>query len=138
VSRQYTFEADAIDCRVSLTESDYGRVMSIWLPATMWSQVKSAYEMIPFMASSKGQPMATATLTDAAGNDTAAVTAEGAEAAGIRIERDGYGVNVKLDQPRIVKLGANNTVLIQIVADDGTPAPADEVKLQYRLTPFVR
>lgn len=49
VTRRYTCHPDSIDCEVALAESDYGRVLSIWMPGRRWSEMKSAWEMIPFL-----------------------------------------------------------------------------------------
>lgn len=136
VSRAYTFNPDSIDCESALSESDYAQALSIWSPARRWSEVKVAYEMIPFMiAANKDKPVAVS-LKDGAGKDLGAATANLVEAQSIRIDQGGYGVDIRLAEPRKVKLGANNTILIQLAEERAKPTPASEVRLKYRLVPF--
>jgi hypothetical protein len=130
VSRSFTYNPDSIDCDVALSESDYARVLSIWSHGRLWSEVKVAYEMIPFMKGAK------VTLKDAAGKELGDATKALAEAKSIRIDRGGYGVEIQLEKPMKVQLGANDTVLIQLAAEGAKPTPAAEVKLKYRLVPF--
>jgi hypothetical protein len=54
----------------------------------------------------------------------------------IRIDRGGFGVTIRLDQPRKVVLGANATVMIQLVEPGDKSTPAAAVSLKYRLEPF--
>lgn len=61
------------------------------------------------------------------------LTEEKVEAAGVLVDRGGYGMLVELDTPRFVKRGNNDTILIQL-ADRLTPA--SEVDICYRLVPF--
>ncbi len=51
VARSYTFNNDGIDCAVNRAESDYARVMSVWSHDRLWSEMRLAYEMIPYLAS---------------------------------------------------------------------------------------
>ena len=135
-ARSYTFNADSIDCSVKLSESSYANVLSIWSHGRNWSEVKVAYEMIPFLPKTpKGKPTIV-TLLDAAGKDLGAAAADAVEAARVRIDRGGFGVVIELDKPRLVHRGANNTVMIQLAKAGAKPVPADQVGVSYRLVPF--
>jgi len=138
VARSYTFNADSIDCEVALAESDYARALSIWSHGRLWSEVKVAYEMIPFLPLPKGpkKPVVAVTVKDADGKDIGELTPTPVEAKIIRIDRNGYGVEIQLEAPRKVSLGQNNTVLIELAAEGAKPTPAAEVKLKYRLVTF--
>lgn len=137
VMRRYTYNADSIDCAVNLAESDYARVLSIWAPDRKWSDVRQVSEMIPYLPKdSTGQKAAVVTLLDAAGKELAPATATPTVAKTIRIDRGGFGVNIRLDQPRKVLLGSNHTVLIQLVEPNDKPTPAEQVALTYSLEPF--
>ncbi|MBI3986426.1 MAG: hypothetical protein HY343_05880 [Lentisphaerae bacterium] len=137
VTRSYTYNADSIDCSVALAESDYGRVLSIWSHERNWSEVRLAYEMIPFLAKGPdGNKATTVTVGDAPGQALGASNAPAVSAKTIRIDRGGFGVTLELDQPRNISLGANSTVLIQLVEPADKPTPASKVVLKYRLIPF--
>jgi len=124
-ARKYTFGADAVDCEVSLTPTDYAQILSLWSPGRSLSEVREAYEMIPFVN-------AKVTLLGADGAALGELKAQPVEAKTIVIDRRGYGVRVELDKPRKVLAGAS-TVLIQL-ADKVTPA--EQIALKYRLVPF--
>ncbi|MBI2440152.1 MAG: hypothetical protein HYV35_02155 [Lentisphaerae bacterium] len=137
VLRRYTYNADSIDCAVSLAESDYARVLSIWAPQREWSGVRLVNEMIPYLPKDPASKQATAvTLFDANAKDLGTATTTPVLAKSIRIDRGGFGVNIQLDQPRKVSLGSNGTVLIQVVEPGEKPILADKVALSYRLVPF--
>jgi hypothetical protein len=79
----------------------------------------------------------TATVVTAADGST--LTEAGATTASVRIDRGGFGVEIRFDKPRRVKRGAGNTVMIEVVAPvpaGGKPVPAGEVGLSYTLAPF--
>jgi len=135
ISRNYTYNRDSIDCEVGLAESDYAAPLSIWSRSLRknWSEVRTAYEMLPYMADNA--PTAV-TLRDDKGKDLGAATPEAREAKDIRIDRGGYGVDVRLEKPMKVKLGANSTVLIQLTPEGKSETPAGDVALKYRLVPF--
>lgn len=127
-TRSYTYEDAAIACHVHLGDTHYRE--ALWgkgPPAAL----TEAYEMIPFV-SKKGSE----TLVTAIGADGRAVVLDGSpiSSTNVVVDRGGYGVRIELDQPRAVKRGANNTVLIAL-ADK--PVPPDQVKLDYRLVPYV-
>ena len=91
--------------------------------------------MLPFLPMQPDGKTATSVKTA----DGAALTESGATTASVRIDRGGFGVEIRLDKPRPVKLGKGNTVMIQVVAPvpaDGKPVPADQVGLSYTLAPF--
>lgn len=75
-------------------------------------------------------------MKDVAGTDLGAVTTNLVTAKTIRIDRGGFGVEVLLEQPKQVQLGANSTVLIQIVGGSTNLTLAAEINLKYRLIPF--
>lgn len=152
VARKYTYNPDSINCEVALSESDYARVLSIWSHERQWSEVKFAYEMIPYIIDAT-KP-AKITVTDAAGK-TADLGKAPVTAKSVRIDCGGYGVVVELEKPLPVKLGDNHTVLVLIAGKDGdasVPAefkkpklasghefigvPASLVAAKYRLVPF--
>lgn len=132
--RSFTYQPDGVDCSVQLATSDYARVMSIWSHGRLWSEVREAWEMLPFMPMNvDGKTPTKVTLADGS-----AVTAAGASSASVRIDRGGFGVEIKFDQPRVVKLGAN-TVMIQVVAPvpaGGKPVEAEKVTMKYNIVPF--
>jgi len=137
-ARSYTFNADSIDCSVKLSESSYANVLSLWSHERNWSEVKVAYEMIPFMGKTPGGKATAVTLLGAGGKAIGAAAANAVEAARIRIDRGGFGVVIELDKPRPVRRGANNTVMILLAKAGAKPVPADRVAIRYRLVPFGR
>ncbi len=134
-TRSYKYNDDSIDCSIQLHESEYARVMSIWGHGRLWSEVREAWELIPFIPMRPdGKTRTSVTVADGS-----ALTADGTTTSTVRIDRGGFGVEIKFDQARFVKLGIGNTVMIQIVAPvppDGKPVPADQVTLAYKLLPF--
>jgi len=139
--RRYTFERGAIDCEVHLCESHHDNVFSIWGGRPrLRGKVVEAYEMIPFadVLKRKGRPRPTKGRTrveglTASNESLGALTEEKVEAAGVLVDRGGYGMLVELDMPRFVKRGDNDTILIQLV---DRLTPASEVGICYRLAPF--
>lgn len=136
VTRRYTCNPDSIDCEVALAESDYGRVLSIWLPLRQWSEMKSAWEMIPFLKLGTDKQPTRVTLKDNAGKELGAATTNLTTATAIRIDRGGFGVEIQLERPLAVKLGANDTVLIRLIDETAKAVPAADVRLRYRIVPF--
>lgn len=132
VNRSYTFQPTAIDCAVQLAPSDYSQTLSLWTHGRPWSEMRLAYEMIPFMP--KGPDGKTATTVKTA--EGAALTANGATTTRVRIDRGGFGVEIQFDKPQTVKLGQNNTVLIELVKLGPKPTPADKIGIKYKLVPF--
>jgi len=130
--RSYTFNPDSIDCSVELAESDYAEVMSLWMHTRLWSEMRAAYEMIPYLPKGPDAKTATAVKT----GEGTALTAAGATTSRVRIDRGGFGVEIQLEKPAMVKLGTNSTLLIQLVAPGPKPTPAADVKLKYRIVPF--
>jgi len=134
-TRSYKYGDDSVECSFQLEESEYARVMSIWGHDRYWSEVSEAWEMIPFVGKCPdGKTMTAATL-----DNGKVLSSEPATASSVRIDRGGFGVEIKLDQPRPVKLGTGNTVMIQLiepVPGGGKPIPANQVKLSYKLIPF--
>jgi len=128
VARKYTYNADSIDCEVSLAPAAYESLLMLWIKDRPFADLREAYEMIPF---NKGA----VTLLDAGGKAIGAPGAAARRAKTVVIDCGGYGVRIVLDKPRKVLAGGNSTVLIQLI--DG-PAKAETVRLKYRLVPFGR
>jgi hypothetical protein len=135
VMRSYDFKPDGIACQVSLASSALEKTMSLWSHDPARSAVRLAYEMLPFLDTVKKTP-AQVTLRDAAGGEIGALTPEPKTAASVRIDRGGFGVEIRLDKPRPVQLGEGRTVLIELVAPGSAPVPADQISLSYLLVPF--
>jgi hypothetical protein len=76
------------------------------------------------------------TLLDPAGAAIGPATTVPTSAQTVRIDRGGFGVEIRLERPAKVLLGANNTVLVQIAEEGPKPTPAKEVALRYKLVPF--
>jgi hypothetical protein len=134
-TRRYTYQPAAIDCEVQLQASDYARVMSIWTHGRLWSEVREVWEQIPFLPQQPDRKTPTSVKTA----DGSELTAAGVTTPAVRIDRGGFGVEIKLDQPRLVKRGAADTVMIQVVAPvpaGGQPVPAEQASLRYKLVPF--
>ena len=141
-TRTYTYGPYAIDCEVALAESGHDNVFGLWggRPA-LRGKVAEAYEMIPFVDAPKPKKKPrhptrgrTTVVALAADNSPMAALSETAQqAAGVLIDRGGYGVVIELDKPRAVSRGQNDTVLVQVV---GKKTAASEVALRYRLLPF--
>jgi hypothetical protein len=131
VSRSYVFQPDAIDCSVNLTKSDYSQVLSLWTHGRLWSEMRLAYEMIPFMPKTPDGKPTTVTTAEGTPLTTAVVTTSR-----VRIDRGGFGVEIVFEKPLPVQLGQNNTVLVQLVAPGSAPVPAEKIELKYKLAPF--
>lgn len=127
VARKFTFGQDAVECEVNLATTDYREILTLWSKERPLSEIKTAYEMIPF------QPGAKAAILASAGAQPVDLSSTPASAQTIVIDRGGYGVKVELDQPRNVLLGANDTALIELV---NKPTTSDNIALKYRLTPY--
>ncbi len=131
-TRSYTFGPTFVDCSVRLATSDYAQALSLWGPGRRWSEVRLAYEMVPYLPRSHDGKAATAVRTA----EGAPLDARGATTRRVRVDRGGFGVEIQFDAPRAVKLGQNNTVLIELVGPGARPTPAEKVGLKYRLVPF--
>ncbi len=135
ITRSYDFQPDGIACQAALAPSAYDNTMSLWSHDPARSAVRLAYEMIPYLDATRRKP-ATVTLTGADGKDGGALTAEPRLASQVRIDRGGFGVDIRLDKPRNVQLGQERTVLIEIVGPSTNSVPAEQVTLSYTLVPF--
>ena len=90
--------------------------------------------MIPFQPNQRDKPTPTiVALLDAAGKPGKAVGKEPVNAAGVLIDRGGFGVRILFDKERPVQRGNNNTVMIRLA--DKVVA-AKDVSMSYRLVPF--
>lgn len=132
VARSYSFGPTAIECSVQLGKTDYTQIFGLWSGPRPWSEMRLAYEMIPFLPKSLSGK--TATLVTTA--DGAPLTAGGAKTERVRIDRGGFGVDIQFERPITVKLGQNNTILCQLVAPPAPAMPAEQVRLKYKLIPF--
>ena len=132
VTRRYTFAPDAIECSVQLARSDYARVIYLWGHEGYWSELRLAYEMIPYLPKRLDRRTPTAVLAD----DDTPLTVEALATKSVRIDRGGFGVVIEFAEPLTVSLGQNSTVLIHLVEPAPKPTPAERVALQYRLVPF--
>lgn len=136
IRRTFAFKADEIACSLQLDETSYGDLLNLWLKNALRGKVREAYEIIPFQPNQrvKGKKEATmVTLLDAEGKSLKPLEKEPAEAAGVLIDRGGFGVRIVFDKARPVMRGLNNTVMIRLA--DKTVA-AREVSMSYRLVPF--
>jgi hypothetical protein len=131
-TRSYTYNPDSVDCSVKLGPSDYAQVLSLWTHGRSWSEIRQAFEMIPFLGKQADGKTPTAITIDAG---TSLLT-DGAVARRIRIDRGGFGVEIQLEKPTLVKRGSNDTLLIQLTEPGAKPTPADKVAIRYRLIPF--
>ena len=156
IARSFTFNADSITCEAQLATSDYSDILSVWSWPRYWSEVKFAYEMIPFMPLNPAGKPTVVTLLGADGKDLGPITTTPTEAKTIRIDRGGFGVEVRLESPLKVLLGGNSNVLIQIVEEpklapgqqiSSVPpkptdkdavrhTPAEKVAIKYSLVPY--
>src|SRR4029079_17721693 len=114
-----------------LAQTDYAETLSLWTHGRQWSELRLAYEMIPFLPKAPDGKTAT-TIKTAEG---AALTVNGATTSRVRIDRGGFGVDIQFDSPQTVKLGQNNTVLIELVKLAPKPTPAEKVGLKAKLGP---
>jgi hypothetical protein len=130
VTRRYTFGEDRIAGSVQLADTDYRVAYGNMGPSSL---VAEAWEMVPFVQT-KDRPTRVLVL----GPDKkagAALTDQLTVAAGVAVDRGGYGVRIEFDRPRPAKLGKNSTVLIQLTAQD---TQAEKVGFQYELAPWVQ
>lgn len=128
VTRRYTYQDDRIACEVQLADTAYR--------AALWSKgpdstLNEAYEMIPYV-SKKDSPARVLALPEGDGKAVEVCTAS-IPARGLVIDRPGFGVRVEFDQVRPVKLGLNQTVLVQLI---DAPSAPDKVHFSYTLVPY--
>lgn len=137
VFRRYTYGPESVECDVRLEESESVEILSIFSWERYWSEVKTAYELIPFMPMQPGGKVPTeVTLLGAGAEAIGAADTELREAHGVRIDRGGFGVDVRFEEPRAVMVTTNSSVLVRIVEAGATPVAARDVALRYRLVPF--
>ncbi len=129
-TRRYVYQNDGIECSVSLAESDYARTLSIWSHERKWSQVRLAYEIIPFLSGrARGKEVVPRVKATVDGKE---LGPEPVVAQKVRLDRGGYGVDILLPEPMPVQLG-KDTVMVRITDRE---VPADKVALTYRLVPY--
>ena len=130
--RSFSFNNDSIDCTVRLAASDYARVMSLWSHDRLWSEMRLAYEMIPYLPKGPGGKTETTVFTA----EGLPLTALGSTTRKIRIDRGGFGVEIELEKPMRVLLGQRDTVMVELFTPGDKPVAAEDVGLKYRLVPF--
>lgn len=134
IRRTFSFKPDEIACTLQLDETNFTELLTLWLKNNLRGKVREAYEMIPFQPNQRDKPVPTIVLVlDAAGKPGKALDKEPVNAAGVLIDRGGFGVRILFDKERPVLRGNNNTVMIRLA--DKVVA-AKEVSLSYRLVPF--
>ena len=132
VTRTYTYKPDAVECAMRMGKSEDAQVMFLWGHEGRWSEMRLAYEMIPFVEKMPDGKTPTKVTAD----DGAALTTELIATRFVRIDRGGFGVEVRFEQPTPCKLGKNDTLLIEIVGAAPKPTPAERVEIKYSLVPF--
>jgi hypothetical protein len=136
-ARTYTFENDAIVCTVNLKDTGHHELLNLWIPNKERGKVAECYEMIPFLPKKKGAFKKGADTTDIGvsikGKSLGLLGKDAVEADAVTIDRGGFGVLIQLDQPRLVRRGQNNTLLIALCSG---PTPASKVGMGYRLVPL--
>lgn len=131
-ARSYTYNDDSIDCSLQLSESAYASALQLWGHSKYFAEMRLAYEMIPFVPKKKDGKTPTALTTE----EGDPVTSETLTTKSVRIDRGGFGVDVKFEKPWPVKLGENHTLMIGIVEPAPKPTPIDRVAIKYKLVPF--
>jgi len=142
VTRSYTYGPKDITCTVQLEPSGADNTFSIWggRPA-LRGKVSEAYEMIPYAdvprargTGRKGKGATRVVALGGEGEEIGPVTERPTEAAGVLIDRHGYGARIEFAAAKPVLLGQNDTVLIQL-AD--SPTPAGEIGFEYKIIPYM-
>jgi hypothetical protein len=140
VSRSYTFAEDGIACEVRARETEQEELLGLWVKSPLRGKVDEAYEMIPFVPNRSGRSASkkpedrTSVIAQEENGQSHPLTQEPFLTRTITIDRGGFGVRIELLEPRKVKLGEANTILIQLIE---ARAPASKIELRYRLLPFV-
>jgi hypothetical protein len=133
--RSYTFEDNAVVCKVAMAESANNKTFKIWAHRPKQREfITEAYEMIPFYKAAKNKPGTVVTAIDAAGKDLGDLTETPAEVKTVVVDRGGFGVRIVLKTPRWVHRGDNHTVLVQLAAQKTLPG---NIAIEYRLEPYV-
>ena len=133
--RSYTFEDNAIVCKVEMAESANNKTFKIWAHRPKPREfITEAYEMIPFYKPPKNKPGAVVTAVDAAGKDMGELTDTPVEVKSVVVDRGEYGVRIVFKAPRKVHRGANHTVMVQLAGEKSLPG---DLAIEYRLEPYV-
>jgi hypothetical protein len=69
-------------------------------------------------------------------DDGSTLTAETVPTQSVRVDRGGFGVEVRFEEPMPVKLAQSGVLLVELVAPAPKPTPAERVGLKYTLVPF--
>ena len=143
-TRSYTYNPDHIVTKISLRMTEDDAFLGFWFKSPFRGQVTEAWEMIPFVAASRKAGSNTTLMgLNADGRDIGEVTDKPVECKAVVIDRGGFGVKIELEKPALVKRGAGNTVMIQVIVpsangprDDKVKPNVDQVSLQYKIVPF--
>ena len=140
--RTFTFEPNSILCTVELRNSIGDSVMGIYGGGNVLrTNVVDCYEMIPFEPVARvldkktkewSQPD-TAFGIGADGKTLGPIKPEGMKIGAILLNRGGYGARIDLDTARLVKLGKNNTLLVEL---SNKSTDARYMGFAYRIMPF--
>ena len=140
LTRTYTYGEHDITCEVQMTPSHHDNVFSIWGGRPkLRGKVTEAWEMIPFadVQAHKGRPKPERGRTKAkalsTGMEAVPLGEELVEANGVLVDRGGYGMLVEFEEPRKVRRGNKDTLLINL-AQGYTPAA--NVAIRYRILPY--
>jgi hypothetical protein len=139
--RRFEFGDDEIICEAHLGPASADAVFVLWGGAHgLRGFVSEAWELLPYgdiptKDPSKPHPKATRVMGLEAGKEPFVLTNEPRLASGYVIDRRGYGVRVEMDKPRLIMLGKNRTVMMQVVPP-GSKVPAASVRIAYRLLPY--
>ncbi len=135
--RSYTFGPDGIACKVALNRSGVESVFDIYGGANnLRGALRECHEMIPYVAAvqAKGKPeVQVVFLMPGNGEKATAATRQAQTTRTILLKRAGFGAVITLDQPRPVKLGENQTLLIELCTQD---TPAEKIAISYMIQPF--
>lgn len=135
ITRSYRFEDDAILCSLALEAADTEPMFDMWVPNTDRKTLVEAYEMIPYYSPPKQRAQSPATMIHGIDDQGVAreLSDEPVVVQSVKIDRAGYGVVIELETARPVLLGANNTLLIQLI---DRPSIAGDIVMSYRIVPF--
>ncbi len=129
--RAYTFNDAEIECSVSLAPAAGDKVLRLWGGLSeLRGHVTEAYEMLPYIEGGT-----TLMALDADGRPIGELREDQPiEAAGLAVQRQGFGATLRFDRARPVMLGMNKTILIQLA---NSLTVADEVAFNYTIRPYI-
>ena len=127
-ARKYTYGPESIDCKVALSPTKYEPLLSLWSHGRPGTEIREAYEMIPYTGGK--------VLVIGADGKSTALTDGPTPANAVVIDCGGYGARIELPTPKRVLAGANSTILIELVPKGAQPVSPEKVELKYRLVPI--